>query len=58
LPLHQEEYTHEQILERVHIPNKKHTKKIGWQAMVTNLHGGKMHTHQDDEIKYVFTPIE
>jgi hypothetical protein len=26
--------------------------------MATNLHGKKVHTHQDDEIKYVFTPIE
>jgi hypothetical protein len=26
--------------------------------MATNLGGKKMHTHQHDEIKYVFTPIE
>jgi hypothetical protein len=27
VPLHQEEPTWEQILKKVHIPNKKHTKK-------------------------------
>jgi hypothetical protein len=26
--------------------------------MATNLCGKKVHTHQDDEIKYVFIPIE
>jgi hypothetical protein len=26
--------------------------------MAANLHGSKMHTHQVDEIRYVFIPIE
>jgi hypothetical protein len=26
--------------------------------MATNLRGKKVHTHQDDEIKYVFTPTK
>jgi len=26
--------------------------------MVVNMRGKKVHTHQDDEIRYVFTPIE
>jgi hypothetical protein len=26
--------------------------------MVTNLDGKKMHTHSDDEVKYVFTPTK
>ncbi len=58
LPLHQEEYIEEQIPKGVHIPNKKCTKRTSWQAMVVNLHGKKMHIHQDDEIRYVFTPTE
>jgi hypothetical protein len=33
-------------------------EKISQQTMAPNLHGKKMHTHQDDEIKHVFTPIE
>ncbi len=57
-PLHQEEYTQEQILEKVHIPNKKHTKRTSWQTMVANLRVKKMRTYQDDEIKYVFTPTK
>ncbi len=57
-PLHQEEYTQEQIIKKVHIPNKKRTKRTSWQTMVANLHVKKMHTYQDDEIRYVFTPIK
>jgi hypothetical protein len=26
--------------------------------MAANLHGKNVHTHQDDELNYVFTPIE
>jgi hypothetical protein len=26
--------------------------------MATNLHGKKVHTYQDDKIRYVFTPTE
>ncbi len=37
---------------------KKCTKRTSWQAMATNLHGKKVHTYQDGEIRYVFTPIE
>jgi hypothetical protein len=51
-PLHQEEYTQEEILEKVHIPNKKHTKKISRQSMIANFHGKKVLTHQDDKIRY------
>jgi hypothetical protein len=29
-PLHQEEHTEEQIPKIVHIPNKKHMKRISW----------------------------
>jgi len=48
----------EQILERIHIPNKNHTKITSQQIMVANLHGKKVHSHQDDEIMYVFTPTK
>jgi hypothetical protein len=43
------------IPEKVHIPNKKHTKNTSRQVMATNLCGKKVCTHQDDEIRYVFT---
>jgi hypothetical protein len=33
-------------------------KKTSRQAMATSLCGKKVHIHQDDEIRYVFTPIE
>jgi hypothetical protein len=33
-------------------------KRTNWQAMVTNLRGKKVQTHQDDEVRYMFTPIE
>jgi hypothetical protein len=44
-PLHQEEHTHEHILERIHIPNKKHTKRTNQQAIVANLCRKKMRTN-------------
>jgi hypothetical protein len=28
------------------------------EAMVANLQGKKVQTHQDDEVKCIFTPIE
>ncbi len=59
VPLHQEEPTQEQIPKKIHIPNKKHTKKTNQQlALATNLCGKKVQTHQDDEVRYIFTPIE
>jgi hypothetical protein len=45
----------EHIPEKVHIPNKKHTKNTSRQVMATNLRGKKVRTHHDDEIRYVFT---
>jgi hypothetical protein len=42
VPLHQEEPTQDQIPKKVHIPNKKRTKRTNWQAMVANLHGKKV----------------
>jgi hypothetical protein len=48
----------EQIPERIHIPNKNHTKITSQQIMVANLHGKKVHSHQDDEIRYVCTPTK
>jgi hypothetical protein len=33
-------------------------KITNWQVMVAILHGKKVHSHQDDEAKYVFTLIE
>ncbi len=42
----------------MHIPKKKCTKKTNQQAMVANLCGKKVYIHQDDEIRYVFTPTE
>jgi len=50
-------YTQEQTPERIHIPNKKRRKKKSQQVMVANLCGKKMRTHEDDEVRYVFTPI-
>jgi hypothetical protein len=47
----------EQIPEGTHIPNKKCTKKTSWQVMAANLHGKKVHIHQNDEIMYVFISI-
>jgi hypothetical protein len=57
-PLHQEEHTQEHIPNRVHIHNKKCTKRTSWHVMATNLHGKKMCTYQDDEVRYVFTPTK
>jgi hypothetical protein len=50
-------YTQKQIPKRIHIPNKKRIKKKSQQIMVVNLCGKKMRTHEDDEVRYVFTPI-
>jgi hypothetical protein len=33
-------------------------KKTSLQARLANLHEKRVHIHQDDEIRYVFTPIE
>jgi hypothetical protein len=33
-------------------------KRTNQQAMVAHLCGKKMRTHQNDEVKYVFTPTE
>jgi hypothetical protein len=56
--LHQEELTQHQILEKVHIPKKKCTKRTNWPIMATNFCGKKVQTHQNDEVRYVFIPIE
>jgi hypothetical protein len=32
--------------------------KTSQQAMATNMHGKKMRIHTDDEVRYVFIPIE
>ncbi len=58
VPSHQEEPTQEQTLEKVHIPNKKCTKRTNWQAMVSNMRGKKVQTHHDDEVMYIFTPTK
>jgi hypothetical protein len=46
------------IPEKFHIPNKKCTKRTNQQAMVVNLCGKKVQTHQGDEVRYAFTPIK
>jgi len=33
-------------------------KRTSWQTMATSLHGKKMRIHQDDDIRYVFTPTK
>jgi hypothetical protein len=33
-------------------------KRTNWQAMAANMRGKKVQTHQVDEVRYVFTPIE
>ncbi len=57
-PSQQEEPTQEQTPEKVHIPNKKHIKRKNQQVMATTLQGKKVQIHQDDEVRYIFTPIE
>jgi hypothetical protein len=57
-PLHQDKYTQELIPEKVHIPNMKRVKRTSQQAMGANMHGKKVRTHQDDEVRYVFTPTK
>jgi hypothetical protein len=49
----QEEPTHEQIPTKVHIPNKKRSKRRNQQVMVTNLRGKKVQIHENDEVRYV-----
>ncbi len=58
MPLHQEEPTEDQIPRKVHNPNKKCTKITNRQVTATNMRGKKVQTHQDDEVRYVFIPIE
>ncbi len=58
MPLRQEEPTQKQIPKRVHIPNKKRKKRTSWQVMATHVRGKKVQTHQDDEVRYVFTPTK
>ncbi len=57
-PSQQKEPTQEHILEKVHILNKKCNKRRNQQAMVTNLRRKRVQTHQDDEVRYIFTPIK
>jgi len=57
-PLHQDKPTQDHIPDKVHILNKKCMKRTNWQVMVANLRGKKVRTHEDDEVRYVFTPIE
>ncbi len=54
--LHQKEYIQEQILEETHITNKNCKKRRSQQAMAAHLRGKKVQTHQDDEVRYIFTP--
>lgn len=58
VPLHQEELARKPILEKVHIPSKKCMKKTNQEVMATNLCGKKVQTHQGDEVRCIFTPIE
>ncbi len=44
--------------KKVHISNKKCTKRTNQQTMAVNLCGKKVQTHQDDEVRYIFIPIE
>ncbi len=50
--------TQEHTLENVHIPNKKHSKKITQQALATNMWRKKVKTQQNDEVRYIFTPTK